>query len=371
MQRGILVFFLTVASGVINSPARAEWRCDCTTILDSCTAEVVVQDTFIDVTAPAAQCARVDYFIDGMPFVSVAVDGAARENWIARSEDPRVLVQSCQVCRDNAQTQTVAPASAQYGNGDAGTAPAELSPLVAPQPTYPRQAQARGLEGNVSVAFTVNPFGDTQDVRVVSAQPAGVFDLAAISAVSRWRYPADGEREPVSQSETLEFRIDDFIFADSAAADTPAAPGLAAARPANQCVRENISFNYGEMIEVGLINACAQPMIVFTCATGVGPVAERWICSSTEDNGTVLVPPGDSRLGFSVATPTTTGIGSFDYAESFFVARAPNTEYWWIACGGDDASCRAGARQWAASLDRQAAHINPQTRTRLTIARSY
>lgn len=371
MQRGILVLLLTVASGAINSPARAEWRCDCTTILDSCTAEVVVQDTFIDVTAPAAQCARVDYFIDGMPFVSVAVDGAARENWIARSEDPRVLVQSCQVCRDNAETQTAAVAGTDYGNSNSGTAPAELSPLVAPQPTYPRQAQVRGLEGNVRVEFIVNPFGDTQDVRVVSAQPAGVFDLAAISAVSRWRYPADGEREPVSQSETLEFRIDDFIFADNATAETPAVPGQTTARQFNQCVRENISYNYGEMIEVGLINACAQPMIVFTCATGVGPVAERWICSSTEDNGTVLVRPGDSRLGFPAATPTATGIGTYDYTENFFVARAPNSEYWWIACSGDDVSCRAGARQWAASLDRQAAHINPQTRTRLALARSF
>ena len=45
-------------------------------------------------------CARVDYFVDGQPFVSVVVDGEDRENWLARTTNPRILVQSCQVCRD-------------------------------------------------------------------------------------------------------------------------------------------------------------------------------------------------------------------------------------------------------------------------------
>lgn len=371
MQRGILIFVASATAGLINSPAFAEWRCDCTTILDSCAADVSVQETFIEVSAPGAQCARVDYFVDGLPFVSVAIDGTAREDWITRSADPRVLVQSCQVCRDNSTTQSSAAASADYGRQPEAQPPAELEPLVAPEPAYPRTAQARGIEGRVTVEFTVNPFGDTQDVRVASAEPAGVFDLAAISAVSRWRYPADGERAPVSRRETLEFSIDDFIFADSPPPELASVGNTGAVLPSNQCIRQSVSYNYGEMIEVGLINACSQPMTVFACATGIGPVAERWVCSSTEDNGTVLVQPGDARQGFSTALPTRLGTDSFEYVENFFVARAPNTEYWWIACDSNDERCREAGRQWGDSLDRQGAHINPQLRTRLEAARSY
>ena len=65
------------------------------------------------------------------------------------------------------------------------------------------------------------------------------------------------------------------------------------------------------------------------------------------------------------------GIDNFEYVENFFVARAPNTEYWWIACSSDDDRCREAGRQWGESLDRQGAHINPQLRTRLEAARSY
>ncbi|MGD8322907.1 MAG: energy transducer TonB [Gammaproteobacteria bacterium] len=368
MRRCILTHLVIAACSTTTVPALAEWRCDCTTILDSCTAEVAVQDTFVEVSTQSAQCARVDYFIDGIPFVSVAVDGSAREDWITRSDDPRILVRSCQVCADNANAPT-----ADSDSPDEAEEPASelLMPLVAPEPIYPRQAQERGLEGSVTVEFTINPYGDTQDVRVAAAQPAGVFDLAAVSAVSRWRYAADGNREPVSRRETLEFTIEDFIFADTATPAASPAADSAAARPGNRCVRENITYNYSEMIEVGLISVCAQPITVYACATGVGAMAQRWVCSSTDENQTVLVRPGDSRVGFTVSLPTQTGTGQFEYADHFFVARAPNTEYWWIACGSDDERCRVGGRQWTESLDRQAAHIDPQLRTRLDVARSY
>jgi len=362
MLRRLTLLYSVAACGLMSPSAFAEWRCDCTTIIDSCSADVTVQETFVEITAPGAQCARVDYFIDGMPFVSVAVDGGARENWIARGAEPRVLVRGCQVCVDNAGLETTAaPASAEP--------PAELAPLVAPEPAYPREAQLSGIEGSVTVEFTVNPYGDTQDVTVVSSRPAGVFDLTAVSAVSRWRYPADGEREPVDVTETLEFTIDDFLFDEVARPQAQAA--AARGQPNNRCIRENVTWNYGEMIEIGLISACSEPQAVFACAPGTGSNAQRWVCSSTEDNGTVLVPPGDSRRGFDVVLPSQTGQSSFAYAEDFFVARAPNSEYWWIACAGDDTRCRDAARQWSAALDRQAAQMNPQLRTQLEVARSY
>ncbi len=364
MRRSLAGLLLVTTCSTFTTAASAEWRCDCTTIVDSCAAQISVEDTFVEVTTPAAQCARVDYLIDGMPFVSLAVDGSARENWIARGTDPRVLVQSCQVCADNAQREPAQPATTQERQSG------ELVPLVAPEPTYPRQAQDRGIEGSVTVEFTVDASGATRNVHVISSQPAGVFDMAAASAISRWRYPADAEREPASLSETLKFSIDDFLFTQIP--DPEVQPGSdRATRARNQCVRETATYNYGEMVEVGLMNACAQPVNIFACAVGTGALAQRWVCTSSEQNETVLVRPGDARLGNSTLVPTTNGQREFEYAENFFVARAPNTEYWWMACSSGDDRCGSEARQWSSSLDRQAAHVNPRLLTRGEVARSY
>src|SRR6186713_2373789 len=80
--------------------AEAQYRCDCTSVVDTCDAEVVARGSFLEIKTNQQQCARVDYFVDGQPFVSVVVDGEDRENWLARTDSPKIMVQSCQVCRD-------------------------------------------------------------------------------------------------------------------------------------------------------------------------------------------------------------------------------------------------------------------------------
>jgi protein TonB len=55
-------------------------------------------------------------------------------------------------------------------------------------PEYPQAALAKSLGGVVTVSFTVDVKGEPRDVSVESADPAGVFDRAAIAAVKRWRY---------------------------------------------------------------------------------------------------------------------------------------------------------------------------------------
>ncbi len=55
-------------------------------------------------------------------------------------------------------------------------------------PTYPDRARERETEGWVDLEFTVTKDGTTRDSTVIEAQPAGVFDRAAMDAVKRWRY---------------------------------------------------------------------------------------------------------------------------------------------------------------------------------------
>ena len=79
-------------------------------------------------------------------------------------------------------------ANAQQAAATAAAAP-KLPPLKMtrpPKPKYP--ASAKGVEGWVRVEFYVTPEGRTERVRVLSSEPAGLFDAAAISAMEGARF---------------------------------------------------------------------------------------------------------------------------------------------------------------------------------------
>jgi len=66
---------------------------------------------------------------------------------------------------------------------------------------YPPQAKADGIEGYVVVRYDVDVDGNVKNVEVVEADPAGVFDAAAITAIQSYRFKApmvDGVSEPVA-----------------------------------------------------------------------------------------------------------------------------------------------------------------------------
>lgn len=71
--------------------------------------------------------------------------------------------------------------------------PAVIKPFA---PTYPRAAERRKIEGAVTVSIDVDEKGKVVAVSVVNAEPAGIFDAAAMSAVERWKFesgkPATG-----------------------------------------------------------------------------------------------------------------------------------------------------------------------------------
>ena len=129
-------------------------------------------------------------------------------------------------------------------------------------------------------------------------------------------------------------------------------------------------YNYGESVDVGLINACTDPLMVFGCAEGTGRYAGRWLCSDSEQQGNVLVTQSDRRLGSRFAAGTEEGVRTFTYTDGFSVTRAPNSQYWWIACAETDAGCVADARQWVRAVAGQPSSVDPQDRSRVELARS-
>lgn len=66
--------------------------------------------------------------------------------------------------------------------------PGEPIPYLRSQPIYPGIAIRRGLSGYVDLMFTINVTGATEDVRVIGAEPANIFDRAAVRAVQKWKY---------------------------------------------------------------------------------------------------------------------------------------------------------------------------------------
>jgi TonB family protein len=345
--------------------AHAQYRCDCTTVVDTCSAEVVARGAFLEIKTDRPQCARVDYFVDGQPFVSMVVDGEDRENWLARTTNPRILVQSCQVCRDTgaastaavpARTPTPAPAAP---NADAA-AEGGLQPLISGVPEYPAAAAARGLRGYVEVEFTVTPTGTVESPRVVTAEPRGAFDSAALAAVARRRYAADPERASQTVTERIEFQPP---------RDTGGA-AIASSGPLNQCVREDAVYNYGDMVDVRLVNACSEPLFVFGCAQGTGKDLGRWVCSDSEQRGDVVVTAADARLGQRFGAGTAADFRSYAFTDSYSVTRAPNSQYWWVACAQSDAGCRSDARLWTRSVSGQPASVDPGARSRIAVAGS-
>ena len=61
-------------------------------------------------------------------------------------------------------------------------------PIVRVQPTYPRRALTRGIEGWVLVEFVVTETGTVRDPVVLVADPPGFFERAALSAVVKFKY---------------------------------------------------------------------------------------------------------------------------------------------------------------------------------------
>lgn len=65
-------------------------------------------------------------------------------------------------------------------------------------PRYPAGALTRGIEGFVELRFDVNETGATRNIEVVRAEPAGVFEDAAIAAAERWKFqPKTENNKPV------------------------------------------------------------------------------------------------------------------------------------------------------------------------------
>lgn len=64
----------------------------------------------------------------------------------------------------------------------------EAVPIVRIEPIYPRNAAQMQIEGWVTLKFDIGPSGQVLRPRVLAAEPARIFDRAALNAVKKWKY---------------------------------------------------------------------------------------------------------------------------------------------------------------------------------------
>lgn len=97
--------------------------------------------------------------------------------------------------RPTSPFENTAPVRPTTSTAPATTKPAVSAPsgpraLSRNQPQYPARAQALRIEGRVKVKFNVTSDGRVENVEVLSAQPANMFEREVKNAMRRWRYEA-------------------------------------------------------------------------------------------------------------------------------------------------------------------------------------
>jgi len=84
----------------------------------------------------------------------------------------------------------------------------QLTLVKSVKPAYPTKAEQAKTEGWVELDFTVAETGEIEDIAVHAANPPGVFDDAAIGALSHWRYqPVLHDDKPAAQRARTRIRF--------------------------------------------------------------------------------------------------------------------------------------------------------------------
>ncbi len=83
-------------------------------------------------------------------------------------------------------------------------------PLERIPPKYPARAANRHIEGWVKIEFTITTSGTVENAEVVEAEPAEIFDDAALKAINQWTFKekiVNGVAVEQRAVQTLQFKL--------------------------------------------------------------------------------------------------------------------------------------------------------------------
>jgi protein TonB len=97
------------------------------------------------------------------------------------------------------------------GSSDPG-ANSNAEPIERVKPSFPQEAQLKGIEGWVMLRFDITEEGRVENIQVVDANPRNLFEREARNAVKKWKYAprlANGQSVKVVGREVqIDFKFD-------------------------------------------------------------------------------------------------------------------------------------------------------------------
>jgi len=159
-----------------------------------------------DPAFPSTQVARQAFAARTLDEAKSAVrreDYAGAQRWLTEAHEAGVDQASINAV--NTDIRAVQEA-ARRANEFVPAAQLELTHYVAPQ--FPLAARTRAVSGWVDVQFIVRTDGSVEDIAVVGAEPAGLFEESATEAVHKWRYrPILRDGQPINQRARVRVRF--------------------------------------------------------------------------------------------------------------------------------------------------------------------
>jgi TonB family protein len=125
-------------------------------------------------------------------------DWAAAEDWLTEARVAGVSAS------DASATEQAIAAARRSSAANSVLPEVSLKRLRYVEPVYPAVAEQLGRSGTVEMQFTVERDGTVADIQVTHAEPQGMFDQAAMTAVRNWRYqPVERDGHAVPQRVTV------------------------------------------------------------------------------------------------------------------------------------------------------------------------
>jgi len=130
-------------------------------------------------------------------------DYTGAKRWLAETRDAGTDEASITAVEHDMAT---AQESARHANEVVSAANLVLAKYV--PPTFPEAARRSGMSGWVDIQLLVKPDGSVSDVIIMGAEPAGVFEQAAVDAVRKWRYkPVERDGHAIDQRARLRMKF--------------------------------------------------------------------------------------------------------------------------------------------------------------------
>jgi TonB family protein len=102
----------------------------------------------------------------------------------------------------------VAASAADDYVGERNASKKAMVPISTRRPNIPDIAYENQINGWVLLAFTVNNDGHVSNIRIMDAQPRGIFEVEAVDALKSWRYsPYKGQTVQLSQRIEFEWNM--------------------------------------------------------------------------------------------------------------------------------------------------------------------